>query len=464
MDPVNRRTFLVVLGYGRLQRPTNAIDATLAFLRQRLLPQDVVAVLIFDRVTDFTTDHEAVLHLVERYKAKQDDLVGAIETFLCHQHNWCPGAPVQMMIPADEPPELPPSIQAEIDALFESPPPRTREGMGSVVRFRSVRDLLFGTDIFKAMDDEPFSVSWNLLLTIRDHLKVEGGFGYLHGQPSDKHLIALTPHPIVGPANMQRFAERANSARVAVDLILTGGLPAVNTGRRGGFTQPQFFDGMADAEELADLTGGQFLGNVYADKVLTRIDAVTRFRYLLGYVPAKPTADAQFHHITVTVRRPGATVLFRHSYQAAAELTPAQMAALRTSIRLQGASETDGPSTDLKLTVSASVPPPGSPLPGAAFVNVAIDPSRLSLVPAGNGVYTQSLEVEVYCGDAKQHVVGSLKARLDLKFTTESYARALADGVPYSASVPVTGPVKYVKVVVYDAGADLLGSATYTVK
>jgi VWFA-related protein len=242
LTPLNRRTFLVVLGYGRLQRPTNAIDATLTFLRQRLLPQDVVAVLMFDRVSDFTTDHEAVLHLVERYKAKQDDIVGAIETFVCHQHNQCPGAPVGMMIPLDEPPELPTSIQAEIDALFESPLPRTPGGMGSAVRFRSVRDLLFGTDIFKALNDEPYAVSWNLLLTRRDQLKVEGGFEYLRGQPSDKHLIALTPQPaIAGAANIQRFAERANSARVAVDLILTGGLPAVNTGRRGGFTQPQFF-------------------------------------------------------------------------------------------------------------------------------------------------------------------------------------------------------------------------------
>lgn len=69
--PQNNRVFLFVLGRGRLQEPSGAVDALIRFVRQRLLPQDRVAVFAYDRATDFTTDHESIAKLLERFKRVQ---------------------------------------------------------------------------------------------------------------------------------------------------------------------------------------------------------------------------------------------------------------------------------------------------------------------------------------------------------------------------------------------------------
>jgi VWFA-related protein len=66
--PQNRRLFLILLGRGRLQEPSKGVDATLRFVRQRLLPQDQVAVMAWNRATDFTTDHLKAAEVIERFK------------------------------------------------------------------------------------------------------------------------------------------------------------------------------------------------------------------------------------------------------------------------------------------------------------------------------------------------------------------------------------------------------------
>src|SRR5262249_21205449 len=60
LTPQHRRVFLVMFSYGKQQQPTKVVDGTLTFLRQHLLPQDAVAVMLFNRATDLTTDHEYV--------------------------------------------------------------------------------------------------------------------------------------------------------------------------------------------------------------------------------------------------------------------------------------------------------------------------------------------------------------------------------------------------------------------
>jgi VWFA-related protein len=48
----NQRIFLIVFGRGRLQWPDKGIDAAIKMVRERLLPQDRVAVLAYNRATD----------------------------------------------------------------------------------------------------------------------------------------------------------------------------------------------------------------------------------------------------------------------------------------------------------------------------------------------------------------------------------------------------------------------------
>ena len=74
LSPPDHRVFLIVLGRGRLQGPSKGIDALLGFVGSRLLPQDQVAILAYNRATDFTTSHQTIAGVLERFKRDNDPI------------------------------------------------------------------------------------------------------------------------------------------------------------------------------------------------------------------------------------------------------------------------------------------------------------------------------------------------------------------------------------------------------
>ena len=52
-----------------LQGPSKGLDALIAFIEGRLLPQDQVAVIAYNRATDFTTDRQPILEVLTRFDA-----------------------------------------------------------------------------------------------------------------------------------------------------------------------------------------------------------------------------------------------------------------------------------------------------------------------------------------------------------------------------------------------------------
>ena len=76
--PANKRVFLVMLGRGRHQPVVGGVDALSAFVRERLLPQDRIALMAWNRATDFTTDHALIARTVARYgEASRGDRSGS---------------------------------------------------------------------------------------------------------------------------------------------------------------------------------------------------------------------------------------------------------------------------------------------------------------------------------------------------------------------------------------------------
>jgi hypothetical protein len=53
------------MGRGTLEQPFNAVTAAIDFVRSKLLPQDYVAVMAYNRATDFTTDHQEVIGVLD---------------------------------------------------------------------------------------------------------------------------------------------------------------------------------------------------------------------------------------------------------------------------------------------------------------------------------------------------------------------------------------------------------------
>lgn len=103
------RVYLIVLGRGRLQSANQGVDGVLHFVKHRLLPQDRVAILAYNRATDFTTDYASLVPVLERYRKTHED----IEVRLTMHFSGLAGLYRE--------PVMPNSIQADIDWIFAGP-------------------------------------------------------------------------------------------------------------------------------------------------------------------------------------------------------------------------------------------------------------------------------------------------------------------------------------------------------
>jgi hypothetical protein len=87
---------------------------------------------------------------------------------------------------------------------------------------------------------------------------------------------------------------------------------------------------------------------------------------------------------------------------------------------------------------------------------VGIDTSRLLLMPEGAARIGQ-LDVKVFVGDARERVIASDSARVQIREVT-SAATTPAPGFQRTFVLQATEAPAYVKVVVYEYGTDRLGS------
>ena len=109
LGPQNHRVFLLLLGRGRLQPPAKGVDAMIEFVKERLMPQDHVGILAWNRATDLTTDHAKILAVLERFKK---------------DHEWVESRMRQRfsgLTAVYGGSKIPDTIQARIDAIFKGP-------------------------------------------------------------------------------------------------------------------------------------------------------------------------------------------------------------------------------------------------------------------------------------------------------------------------------------------------------
>ena len=92
-----------------------------------------------------------------------------------------------------------------------------------------------------------------------------------------------------------------------------------------------------------------------------------------------------------------------------------------------------------------------------------VDLSRVAFTQA-NDRYAAKLNLAVFFGDAKQGVVGETWRTLDLSANEANRDRLRREGSPVTVTIPLPAGARDVKVVVYDYGSDLLGTATARVR
>ena len=164
-------------------------------------------------------------------------------------------------------------------------------------------------------------------------------------------------------------------------------------------------------------------------------------------------------------RIPAATIILITALTApigADEPTPLELGELVTASRMEGAATSDREATDIKIDARAEL----LPRMGTAQqlrVDLKIDAARLSFGPTPSGRAAE-IDLKIYVGDDKENVVGDWSDRLRIRASEEQQAEFVRDGIAHSVRITLRGTPKYVKVLVYDYGSDLIGTSMFTMK
>jgi hypothetical protein len=210
---------------------------------------------------------------------------------------------------------------------------------------------------------------------------------------------------------------------------------------------------------MSEITGGQMTAFQSGDYAFRRLDEATRFQYLLGYSPTNTVPNGAFRRIQIKVNRPGATVLYRQGYYATPQVVPLDRRQFITINRLTAAGTYSEPIEDIKVTLKSPVIQ-GPPTAREIIVEGTLQSDKIRFDRVGD-LYVASIDVGIYAGDAKRNVIGETLKKIDLKLKEQTYQTFLKEGGAFNARIPVTGEAKFVKVIVYDYGADRLGSAIW---
>lgn len=449
-SPITRRTFLIVLGRGRLQYPAKGFDAIREFIRTRALPQDLVALQAWGRVTDFTTDRSSLMRFIDHYEREHQK----IEALLDH---WFDG-PWMFDLEAS------PGIERKIAAFFEAP------GLPPVRRLAAI-DLDGETPFERQQRVASQAQTW--LHTGRgepyqdfayeadghdDAHKLTAAIDFLRYYEGEKHIVLISEDGLrsVRARSSDVIAARAADARVSVSIVRTGGVDDTNG-------HPAQLLANADARYIASSTGGIASAYKWASETIGRVDRATRFQYTLGYYPANTAYDGRKRDIKVVVNRPGATVLHRRSYFGREDLVPYDRRAFTTHARLTSAGAYRVQLRDIGVKVDGGISIDRQNA-WQVRAKVAIDPSTIAFETV-DGRHVASLDVAVFVGSRGQREIGEVKQRVDLKLEPATLARTKAEGFVFETTIDLKkGPPKYLKAVVYDYATDRLGSAAATIK
>jgi VWFA-related protein len=461
--PQKHRTFLIVLGRGRLQHPARGVDAMIRFVREQLLPQDHVAVMAWNRATDFTTDHAAVAEVLERFRREHE----AVESKLHFVRSGLAGLYGGKAVP--------PGTQSRIDAVFAGrvdfrtvPPGRVTDAGRIAEDARSVTSQLLGDVTSSAVRPEGGDMSLDEHIdasnqTSSDLENLYTGIEYLRYIGGEKRLVFVTQRGLFLPRleDDLSLAAMANDARVVLDTVQTGGIGSgpPRTGRGAVPPGPTFTETFAlqSLRTMSELSGGVSSVYGYADKAMDRIDRASRFQYLLAYAPADANLDGRYRRITVRVNRPGATVQYRRGYYARAQLVPYDRREFLTYSRVMAAALYPQPILDIRLRLRVRTERLDEGV--ETLADVRIDLGRVKFEARGDGKLHAQLDVSLYTANANGRGIGEMYRKLNLAYTPDEHARALKDGMNYTLRLRTGVKPRMVKVVVYDYAGDVIGTA-----
>ena len=463
-EPQKHRTFLIVMGRGRLQHPSKGVDAMIRFVRERLHPQDHVAVLAWNRATSFTTDHGAIAAVLERFRRDHED----VESRLTHAFSG-----LEALYGGGKP--IPAKAQTTIDRIFAGtvdfrtvPPGRVTEAGRIADESKRAAAALGGN--LAAPDVRPAGSD----MSLDEHLDAHGrtstdlenlytGIEYLRYIDGEKRLLYVTERGLFLPRAEDdgSLAAMANDARVVLDTIHTGGVSGggrVSASNPAPMPGPTFMESFAlgSLRALSESSGGIASLYAYADEAASRIDRASRFQYLLAYAPSNTDWNGRYRKITVRVNRPNVTVQYRHGYYGRPQLVPYNRREFLTYSRVLAAALFPREISDIRVGLKTSTERADNGVSLVAEIRIALNRIRFE---ERDGLQQAQLDISLYTANADGKGIGEMYRKLELKLTPEEHRRALKEGVTYVMRLHTRLYPRIAKVVVYDYAADVIGTA-----
>ncbi len=462
LTPQSERTFLIMLGRGRIQTPFNAVDAIIRFVRKDLLPQDRVAVFAYNRATPFTTDHEIAAQVLERYKAVHDRIESRLEIY------------TKGLAAIYGSKQIPRFYQAEIDKIFalardsvsrQVPPGRFKDSAqmnddALKVANEALKNPFSPTNSAlsslesDAITDLPFDeFAPTFAATYQDMQNIFTGVSYMRFMEGEKHLLFFSQDGLfLSRLEYENgLAAYANDARVAIHTFQTGG-----TTLSASFSRAF---AISSLRTVADLTGGRASIRSDIGTALARLNEATRAEYLLGYYPQDENWNGKYRRIEVKVSRPGVRVSFRHGYYASQTVLRYNREEFVALSRIGAAAGYAADLGDVAFRLNV-VPEDDTSGPPRIRVDLQVDAEKLGLKSA-NGIYTGKVYAAVYCWDAKRRYLGETWGTVDMEFQEATYSQHMQSGVNFTVMVPNIVPGQILKVIVYDLGSGRIGSRLY---
>jgi VWFA-related protein len=473
----NRRVILLVLGRGKLQPVSKGVDALLSLVRDRLLVQDQVAVFAFNRATDFTNDHDYIASVLARFRDKHESIENQFRS-------------AQDLATVYGVTSVAPSIQADIDEIFAVPggpqlrtPPKAtitdarrlahdereaRDAMMAQMLAIERKQMLAEVNapaasagVRDVTQERMLEVGFGGFVahfpqTLQDLTSIYQGIEYLRHVEGEKHLVFVTERGMFLPRleDDTNVAAMASDARVAIDVIQTGGLPPAEPGRSFGFDAAFVARAL---RELSTLTGGLASVYSYASNAVDRLVVSTGSSYLLGYTPAETNWDGRYRHITVQINRRDVTLLYRHGYYARPPLESPDWRGALAYRRIVSAANFPTDVPDIVVTFGSREV--GGATGSGLSVNVKIDPARLGWTRV-DGDWLTDVDVAVFCTTRNGELVGDSRDHVNVRLPTAVMERARTSGLTFETRVPLRAAAERVKVVVYNYANDLVGTAS----
>ena len=469
--PQTARTFLIVMGRGRFT-VFKALESTMSFLRKDLLPQDRVAFLAYNRATDFTTDHESIARVIERFKK---------------EHEWVEALEAQRMsglraIFGNK--DWPKETQKRIDSIFNEArgvasrqvsPTQTAaakkmatdaaQATGTLLVKEAVeqavaagepgaalRQTMMQFDALSAasITNLPFSdFASSFAATMQSTRNLYTSIDYMRFIEGEKHILFFTPSGLDLPRVEydQQLSAYANDARVAIDIFQTGGC-----------CPPQ--EWLASIRDISRLTGGRATILDYPSRGLARINETTRVEYLLAYYPKNATWDGKYRNIEVKVRRPGLKVSFRHGYYARENPPVLNLVEMRGNRRIASAGLDTSEIRDLPFDAYVSVDPLATSL---VRLDIYVKPEDIGLALV-NGRHAGHLRATISYADGAGRYLGQVWKNVDFNLTELYYQMCRVGGIPFSITIPYRTRKQMIKIILYDPQIDKIGSQLIKMK